>query len=277
MATSSFLSSYFPRVSTSTSSSPSPSEKPSYDPLLTPPREGESIRALHARCTTLLSSLLPTLAAKGCKKLVLFSHAATVIALSRAMVGDVPEGLLEGSKVGEKGKVEQLGEWEDAERLGVRAATCSVSKFVRRQEGEEGWEREWDGRTDFLERGEERRWDFTFVGSSQFFSLPLLSHFPLLLLHACLSPPLLLIAHFTHPPPLPLTPISQSNLSHFPSSLHDVQRKSPKTASSKTGPRLRRSRVTTTRTTRRPRRRRVRLARQLRERVRGSCRGGVEM
>jgi hypothetical protein len=178
MSTAPFLQSFFPRVSTSTSSSsPSPSDPPAWDGLLTPPREGESIRALHARCTTLLAELIPALEAQGCKKLVLFSHAATVIALSRAFAGDLPEELLEDGKVGEKGKVEQLGEWKDEERLQVQAATCSVGKFTRVGAGAaEGggvkWKREWNGRTDFLEKGEERNWQFSFVGSSHILSLP---------------------------------------------------------------------------------------------------------
>ncbi|GAA5871098.1 hypothetical protein JCM8547_005357 [Rhodosporidiobolus lusitaniae] len=161
LAGSTFLKDYFPRVSTSSSSSTSSSE-PSWTSLVHPPRTGESIRALHARCSTLVDSLIPTLEAKGCKTLIVFSHAATVIALARAFAGDLSEELLRAGEGAEGGKEEPLGEWKDEERLQARAATCSVSKFVRK-EGGNGWTREWDGRTDFLEKGEERRWDFTFV------------------------------------------------------------------------------------------------------------------
>ncbi|GAA6043177.1 hypothetical protein JCM8097_008711 [Rhodosporidiobolus ruineniae] len=171
LATSDFLQRFFPRVSPSPSTSDAPSSDSSsppltWSPLLTPPRTGESIRALHARCSTLLTSLIPALEARGCKNLVLFSHAATVIALSRAFAGDLDApGLLDGPAA-EGGKEEPLGEWKDEERMQVRAATCSVSKFVRERgegEGEVRWKREWDGKTDFLEKGEERRWDFSFV------------------------------------------------------------------------------------------------------------------
>lgn len=118
---------------------------------------------MHARCDTLSRSLVEALEARGAKKVVVFSHAATVIALSRAFAQDLPRELLEGAKEGE---VEPLGEWNDGERLSVGAATCSVSKFSRaeaRTDEDKLWTREWDGRTDFTERGEERRWDFTFV------------------------------------------------------------------------------------------------------------------
>ncbi|GAA6020322.1 hypothetical protein JCM10207_003226 [Rhodosporidiobolus poonsookiae] len=162
LASPSFLRSFFPSIPAS-----APSDWPA---LLTPPRTGESIRALHARCRALAETLRPALESRGCRVLVCFSHAATCIALARALAGDLDApGLLDGPGA-QAGEEETLGEWRDDERLGVGAATCSVSKFTRvEEEGEEAgvgmgrWRREWDGRTDFLERGEERRWDFTFV------------------------------------------------------------------------------------------------------------------
>ncbi|GAA5857151.1 hypothetical protein JCM9279_007625 [Rhodotorula babjevae] len=165
LASASFLKKYFPLVDDSQPSTSSSASGP-LDPwstLLTPPRTGESMRAVHARCDALSRSLVEGLEARGAKKVVVFSHAATVIALSRAFAQDLPRELLEGAKEGE---VEPLGEWNDGERLSVGAATCSVSKFSRASgaagEGKT-WTREWDGRTDFMERGEERRWDFSFV------------------------------------------------------------------------------------------------------------------
>ncbi|GAA5893177.1 hypothetical protein JCM6882_003905 [Rhodosporidiobolus microsporus] len=161
-----FLQKFFPRVSPTTPSSSSSASTSDWTSLVTPPRTGESIRALHARSTALLSALLPALEARGVRKLVCFSHAATVIALARAFAGDLDmPGLLDG-EAAQAGKEEKLGEWKDEERLEVRAATCSVTKFVR-EDGAEGekvaWKRDWNGRTDFMEKGEERRWDFTFV------------------------------------------------------------------------------------------------------------------
>ncbi|GAA5991251.1 hypothetical protein JCM10908_003221 [Rhodotorula pacifica] len=145
------LKQHFPRVTDA------------WTPLLTPPRVGESMRAIHLRCARLAPKLAQSLTDKGFRKAILFTHAATAIALVRALAGDVKEGdavLSEGAI--EPGEAEQLGLWKDEERLSVGAATCSVSKFVPSGK-DEGWVRVWDGRTDFLERGEERRWDFSFV------------------------------------------------------------------------------------------------------------------
>ncbi|GAA5912474.1 hypothetical protein JCM8208_006611 [Rhodotorula glutinis] len=165
LASASFLKQHFPLVDDSQPSSSSSSSAPldPWSPLVLPPRTGESIRAVHARCDVLSRSLVEALEARGARQVVVFSHAATVIALSRAFAQDLPRELLVGAKEGE---VEPLGEWNDGERLSVGAATCSVSKFSRAMggtgEGKQWW-REWDGRTDFMARGEERRWDFTFV------------------------------------------------------------------------------------------------------------------
>ncbi|GAA5876918.1 hypothetical protein JCM3774_000539 [Rhodotorula dairenensis] len=136
-------------------------DRAAWEPLLTPARVGESMRAIHLRCAKLAPLLADRLAAKGFTRAIVFTHAATAIALCRALAGDVRLGddvLSEGAI--EPGQAEQLGLWKDEERLPVGAATCSVSKFTANG-GD--WQRVWDGRTDFLERGEERRWDFSFV------------------------------------------------------------------------------------------------------------------
>lgn len=151
-ATPSVLQRHFSRVST---------DPAAWEPILTPPRVGESMRAIHHRCARFAPLLAQTLAQRGYSGAIVFTHAATAIALCRALAGDVRLGdevLSEGAT--EPGQAEQLGLWKDEERLPVSAATCSVSKFA--SQGEQ-WQRLWDGRTDFLERGEERRWDFSFV------------------------------------------------------------------------------------------------------------------
>ncbi|GAA5979895.1 hypothetical protein JCM11641_007579 [Rhodosporidiobolus odoratus] len=153
LAEASFLQQFFPAIPSSSSTNEG------WEYLLTPPRTGESMRAIHARCVSLFPRLVEAAEKRGAKKLILFSHAATCIALARAFAGDLSEELLRGA---EPGKEEKLGQWKDEERLQVRAATCSATKFSRRKEGET-WKRVWDGRTDFLDKGEERRWDFTFV------------------------------------------------------------------------------------------------------------------
>lgn len=65
----------------------------------------------------------------GAKSVVVYTHAATAIALGRALIGD-------------KEKVKD-----------IRAGTCSVSKFTRQGDG--SWVQEMNGQCDHLERGEE--------------------------------------------------------------------------------------------------------------------------
>lgn len=104
--------------------------------------------------------MIPELEKRGVEKVIVFSHAATCIALSRALAGD-----LETLKADVEGK-----EWNEKTRLECRAATCSVSKFVRKgTDGQAGdaelpkWDRVWNGNTNFLKDGEERHWEFSFV------------------------------------------------------------------------------------------------------------------
>jgi len=111
---------------------------------------------IHLRAKEFLKVMIPELEKRGVEKVIVFSHAATCIALSRALAGD-----LEGLSQEVEGK-----EWNEANRLECRAATCSVSKFDRKVGKEAGvpeWDRVWNGKTDFLKGGEERHWEFSFV------------------------------------------------------------------------------------------------------------------
>mgnify|MGYP001584736483 FL=1 len=68
---------------------------------------------------------------EGVKHVVIFTHAATNIAMARALMG---------------------------RRESVRSGTCSVGKYVRKGQGREGlgeWARLMDGECGFLEKGEE--------------------------------------------------------------------------------------------------------------------------
>lgn len=115
---------------------------------------------IHRRAQAFLKVMIPELEKRGVEKVIVFSHAATCIALSRALAGD-----LETLKADVEGT-----EWNEKTRLECRAATCSVSKFVRKgTDGQAGdaelpkWDRVWNGNTDFLKGGEERHWEFSFV------------------------------------------------------------------------------------------------------------------
>ncbi|GAA5910558.1 histidine phosphatase family protein [Sporobolomyces salmoneus] len=148
LSTSQFLGQFFPP------SLLAPHDSPSFwTPLLTPPRTGESMYEIHVRAVEFLKVLVPRLEELGVEKVIVFSHAATCIALSRALAGD-----LGGLSKDKEGK-----EWNEEERLACRAATCSVSKFERKEGEKVEWERVWNGKTDFLKGGEERHWEFSFV------------------------------------------------------------------------------------------------------------------
>lgn len=102
-----------------------------HDPLLYASRNGESFQGIHDRAATFFKILLEYMRDRhpDVKRILLVSHAATVIALGRAIVGD--------------------------REMAIRAGTCSLSKYVRREEGK--WECEWNGWTGHLGKGEQVR------------------------------------------------------------------------------------------------------------------------
>ena len=110
------LRAHFPRVSVSTHDTP----------LLYASRNGETFSGIHDRADEFIRILVQHMKSNfpHIRRVVLFSHAATVIALSRAIVKD--------------------------RTLGVRAGTCSLSRFDRvipssAEGGTDGKEDEDDG------------------------------------------------------------------------------------------------------------------------------------
>ena len=78
----------------------------------------------------------------GVERLLIVSHAATIIALGRML--------------------QTQGSYEDVRDRDIRAGTASVSKYVR-SSPHEVWRQVYNGNTSFLPHGEERAWDFGFV------------------------------------------------------------------------------------------------------------------
>lgn len=139
-----------------------------YRPAIKPSVNGESIEELHDRTAYALHRLIEQSDKEGVKAIVLCTHAATLIAIGRALTGRMPEDIAE----------------ED-----FRPFTCGVSTFVRRQgnspareevktwEGPEtdiprvnwkngagvggGWDCVLSGDCSFLSGGEERGWRFS--------------------------------------------------------------------------------------------------------------------
>lgn len=115
------LHKHFPRVSID-----------GHDPLLYASRNGETFAGIHERAEAFFKLLLEYMKERHpkVKRILLVSHAATVIALGRAIVGD--------------------------RGMAVRAGTCSLSKYVRREtRNGEKWECELNGWTGHLARGEQ--------------------------------------------------------------------------------------------------------------------------
>ncbi|WFD27327.1 hypothetical protein MNAN1_002323 [Malassezia nana] len=114
-----------------------------WTPLLYPDPMGESLPQVHARMKELSRRIAERCKAWQVERVACITHAAPAIALGRML--------------------QTNGTFEDVAHLEVRAATASVSKYVK--EGDV-WRIVYNGATDFLPNGEERAWDFSFVPSN---------------------------------------------------------------------------------------------------------------
>lgn len=135
-----------------------------YHPVIRPNENGEGIEELHDRTAYALHKIIERSDMEGVKTICICTHAATLIAIGRALTGRMPENIAE----------------ED-----FRPFTCSVTTFVRRRservefprsewggpgtavpgiswrEGSGvggGWEVKVNGDCSFLSGGEERGW-----------------------------------------------------------------------------------------------------------------------
>ncbi|KAK9238807.1 histidine phosphatase superfamily [Lipomyces kononenkoae] len=120
------LHSFFPRVSLD------------YEPIAVPSTDGETMEELHDRAKFVLTAMI-----KDCNEnhptittVVICAHAATIIALGRALVGD--------------------------DSFDVRTGTCSISVYDAdpSENGIGKWKCRENGSAQHLSRGEERHWSF---------------------------------------------------------------------------------------------------------------------
>ncbi|RPA88204.1 phosphoglycerate mutase-like protein, partial [Ascobolus immersus RN42] len=109
------------------------------EPIFVPRANGEKFDEVHDRCAYVLARLIEDLdrewkeTGTGVKSVLLCGHAASVIAMGRALRGDVD--------------------------MEVRAGTASLSEYMRVGFGG-GWDMVRNGDCSFLEGGEERNWWF---------------------------------------------------------------------------------------------------------------------
>ena len=135
-----------------------------YHPVIKPSENGEKIEELHDRTAYALHKIIEQSDREGVKAICICTHAATLIAIGRALTGHMPENIAD----------------ED-----FRPFTCGVTTFARRSKGKTelpmsewagpgskvpaiswrggngvggGWEVRLNGDCSFLSGGEERGW-----------------------------------------------------------------------------------------------------------------------
>lgn len=144
------------RVETVSRYSPRVAPKSKWSPLAHPFRRGENIQEIHARSRRALGLIIERCEELGVQRVLLVSHAATVIAMGRALMER--EG-------------EETTNWESGEGIRIGAGTASLSLYVRGEQarklhglegpGEEGvWHQVLNGSADHLPQGVEREWTF---------------------------------------------------------------------------------------------------------------------
>ncbi len=116
-----------------------------WTPLLYASPKGETADQLHTRTKRLFKLLEKRCERLGVQRVLLCSHAATIIALGRSILD---------AETGEGGKGYPIG-----------AGTASLSLYVRKGTSDE-WHQELNGSADHLTRGVERDWNFDHVPSN---------------------------------------------------------------------------------------------------------------
>lgn len=148
------LAEWFPTATASTGPHPHPARAEymkefvpelslSWKPMLYPDSNGESIAELHARARRVLDLIQQRCEELGVSRVLICSHAATIIAMGRVLLNDDADG-----------KREKF----------IGAGTATLSKYTRQQEGKNGeWKHELNGDASFLPGGVEREWHFGMV------------------------------------------------------------------------------------------------------------------
>ncbi|KAK3678763.1 C6 zinc cluster transcription factor-like protein [Recurvomyces mirabilis] len=149
------------------------------NPIIVPSTKGESIPQLHDRIAYCLHSLIATIDAMpdGPKALLICTHAASMIAIGRALTGRMPDDECEEDFKCFTCSFSQFSRKEGGKMAGVADDSLSVSEAVEkwdpnnadevpdigwRNKGiQGGWKIEVNGDCSFLENGEERGWDFS--------------------------------------------------------------------------------------------------------------------
>lgn len=114
----------------------------SWSPLLYPDPNGESISQLHARARRILHLIQQRCHQLGITRVLICSHAATIIAMGRVLLNDDADG---------------------QRSTFIGAGTASLSKYTRTHDDEKEWKQHLNGDASFLPQGVEREWHFGMV------------------------------------------------------------------------------------------------------------------
>lgn len=133
------VSQHFPRIATVSQ----------WRPLAFPLRRGETIRELHTRARRVLELIEGRCRELGVQRVLLVSHAATIIAMGRALLE------MDG---------QETMDWETGSGIDIGTGTASLSVYTR-QGGNPRWQ--WqqlrNGWTGHLPGGVEREWAFKYI------------------------------------------------------------------------------------------------------------------
>ncbi|KAK9480600.1 phosphoglycerate mutase-like protein [Lipomyces japonicus] len=146
------LKSVFPRVDTE------------YEPICVPSTDGETIRELHDRAATALAQLISTInqTKTDVKTLLICSHAATIIALGRALVGDDTVEIRTGTcsiSVYESAAGDDNNDNNNNNNTATTTTTTTTTNYYNNK-GLGKWKFVANGYTAHLTNGEERHWSF---------------------------------------------------------------------------------------------------------------------
>ncbi|CAO1620128.1 unnamed protein product [Parajaminaea phylloscopi] len=127
------ISRYAPRIASASQ----------WPPLVHPRRRGETIREIHMRARKTLELIQARCEELGVQRVLVVSHAATIIAMGRALL---------------EAEGQETTDWETGSGIEIGAGTASLSVY-RRGSGAQ-WEQERNGWAGYLPQGVEREWTF---------------------------------------------------------------------------------------------------------------------
>lgn len=126
-----------------------------WESILTPSAKGESEHEIFERCKKFWPLFFKKVVEvyPNVKSLIIVCHAATKIALGMSLM-EFDSVRDEINFVDETGFDSKVAKY-------LKAGTCSLDKYSFQNNGKKSWKLMYNGRTDFLSKGEEMNWHFS--------------------------------------------------------------------------------------------------------------------